>query len=251
MEYQEQRVAGEHAARQAHGVAEMHGAPVEAHADPRDGIADGARFAVLQRDVRAVAKAAFVLDAGEEVFHVVEQCGERVVQGLFGWVVATAIRDRFAHIVERGARQGHGSQRCHAADRIGPVAAGDGLQAQQAAEAEHEVAVVQRRRQLVVGVVRGTDPFVDVLGDEEHGQPRRRPAARLTPADPVEQGAARGGQGLHGVQVAAGKFHGQRIAIQALHGFEKGRLGFHQRRERFEQASQGMTHRPLRRHGAP
>ena len=126
---------------------------------------------------------------------------------------------------------------------MGQLLAGRALLAQQALAAEHHIAVEERFGQCVVGIVRGTDPLMDVLSQKVQLQITADLGVRLAVANPVQDDFLGCVQRRHYFAILLGQFQAAGFRVQVADRLEQVGLELEVAAKLHEQLCQALLHR--------
>ncbi|MCY1417103.1 hypothetical protein D9M71_326230 [compost metagenome] len=240
-------VADRQRQRQAQGMAEQQRGRRQLGAQARPHILQRAWRAVEQAAVAGVGQAVRIAGSTEQAVQrrqVGSQRPQRAQQAAPGRVVL------HAQVFQRGVQvlQGFGEaagqhEWLAQADRAGQFLAGRALLAQQALAAEHHVAVEKRLGQRVVRVVRGTDPFMDVLGQEVQLEVAADLGVRLAVAHPVQDDFLGCVERRHHLAVLLGQLQAPGLDVEGADRFEQAGLELEVAAQLEEQLGQALLHR--------
>ncbi|MNC26897.1 hypothetical protein D3C75_750480 [compost metagenome] len=210
---------------------------------------------ILQRAWRAVEQAAIagvgqavrVAGGAEQAVErrqVGRQRPQRAKQATPGRVVLHAqVFQRGVEVFESFGITAGQHERLAQADRAGQFLAGRALLAQQALAAEHHVAVEKSLGQGVVGIVRGTDPFMDVLGQEVQLEVAADLGVRLAVAHPVQDDFLGRVERRHHFAVLLGQLQAPGFDVKGADGFEQAGLELEVAAQLEEQFGQALLYR--------
>ncbi len=205
------------------------------------------RLAIQQAAVLCAFQGIGVTGAGELALHgrqVAQQRAQRAQQAAPGGVVLLPqVRQRGFEILSRLGIGLAVDERLAQADGRAQFHAGARLQLQQALTAVQHVAVEEGFGQGLIGVMRGADPLVQVLGKKVQLQVMVDPAPGRAIAEAMQQGFLGLVQRGHHAAVLLGQLKAAFFEIQLQHRLEQRRLEPEVFAQLPIQAGQAVLHR--------
>ena len=249
------RIAADQRQAHAQGVAKQQRGGRQLQADTVAGIAQRLRLAIQQAAVLLAFQGVGIARAGQLALHrreVARQGAQRTQQTAPGRVVL------LAQVIERGfevgQRLGIGlavAKRLSQPDRTGQLAAGDTLQAQQAPAAKQHVAVEECLGQCLIGMVRGADALVQILGKKIQLEVMVDLHPRPTIAETMQQGFLGGVQGADHAPVLLRQLQALLLHVELVDRLEQRGLELEILPQLAIQPGQALLHRLMCEQSVP